>query len=358
MMSNLFRLVVLLFLAGPTYAAWEICPGPSNYHAQRIPAPHLETIASYTPRGSIDLNTQQTAYEIVVKEGNNGQIELSDKRLISKSLVMEVKPACNTSGTYHAKSKVEFVPEKGMGDSGQMQVSTASGLDLTFKVMFDIDGQKIGSNPTSNRYGNKFGLQLEITKIRQTGPIKGGGEQYQRIKVGHYKLGVIEEGTGWDGAQMDIYLWIKVNNHQQTCKIVGSSHVRADLKPIMLSELMARGGPVKGGVSGSIKLSCPKNLKVAAILTDPYSRQVVSDYLNSSEDNGVVFKLKRNSVDGPYLQFGPNTFGSDNRHQFLIEAKQGDVTATFDVYYALKPGVTKVKPGPVSGRAEITFSYQ
>lgn len=350
-------LMALALLLAPAAYAWEICPGPSNHHLQRLPAPNLDRI-DYTSRGSVDLNSQQTAYEITIKNGQNGAVALTDKREIRHHDMLNIKDACNGGGAPYHLSRVTFVPEKSMGNSGQMQASTDYGIDLTFNVRLFLNGHEEMANPVREKFATKFGMILNVTKIQQTGPIKGGGAQYQRVKVGQYKLGVIETSTAWDGGYVDVYLWIKVKNEQQTCQLIGSGHLRVDLQPVKASDLLRRGEPIKGGVSQSIRLSCPKNIKVAAILTDPVSRQLVTDYLNSSENKGVVFKLKRTQGDGRFLSFGPNDFSYDQAHQFVMDAKNGEVSETFDVYYALKPGVKEVKPGPVTGRAEITFAYQ
>ncbi|MBP6563116.1 MAG: hypothetical protein KA214_06535 [Neisseriaceae bacterium] len=345
-----------LWVSVPAYA-WEICPGPSNHHVQRVPAPSLDRI-DYTSRGSVDLNTQQTAYEIVIKNGQNGSIALTDQREIRNIDMMNIRDACNSSGSPYHNARVTFVPGKSMGGSGHMQASTDYGIDLTFGVKLFLNGHEALPNPVQSKFATKFGMILSITKIQQTGPVKGGGGTYQRVKMGQYKVGAIETNTAWDGGYVDVYLWIKIKNEQLTCQIIGSGHIRAALKPVKRNDLMGQNTPIKGGVSEAIRLSCPKNIKVAAILTDPTNRQVVSEYLNSTENNGVVFKLKRSNGDGQYLRFGPNNFAYEDNHQFVMDAKNGEVVESFDVYYAVKPNAKDVRPGPVSGRAEITFSYQ
>ncbi len=145
------------------------------------------------------------------------------------------------------------------------------------------------------------------------------------------------------------------------CKVTSGANQAVTLPTLVSHSLRSVGAVSDASASFSISVNCDANVGLYATLTDASDPTNTSDTLKLSGDStatGVGIQMFR-SGQTTALGLGPDSSAKGNTNQWYVGGTSAS-SGTISIPMAAKYVKTEptIKPGSVSARGTITFSYQ
>lgn len=147
----------------------------------------------------------------------------------------------------------------------------------------------------------------------------------------------------------------------RACAVTSGANNAVTMPTLLVHTLKTVGAVSDASASFSIAVKCDANLKLYATVTDASDPTNTSDTLTLAGDStasGVGIQMFRSGNTTPLL-FGPDSSAKGNTNQWFIgNASASGSTFTVPMVAKYVKTLPVIKPGSVSARSTITFSYQ
>ncbi|MGO4813739.1 fimbrial protein [Cupriavidus sp. 2MCAB6] len=154
---------------------------------------------------------------------------------------------------------------------------------------------------------------------------------------------------------------LNINVTARACAVTSGANNAVTMPTLLVHSLKTVGAVSDASASFSIAVKCDANLGLYATVTDASDPTNTSNTLtlaSNSTASGVGIQMFRSGKTTPLL-FGPDSSKKGNTNQWFIgNASASGSTFTIPMVAKYVKTLPVIKPGSVSARSTITFSYQ
>lgn len=142
-----------------------------------------------------------------------------------------------------------------------------------------------------------------------------------------------------------------------TCTVLNKDQT-VNLPTVSAANVNTSSGQLTGSTPFSISLNCSAGARLYMTITDAECPNSTFIILGQCKRGNAGIMMNRAGSSSGIVWFGPDSPASGTKNQFLVGATtNGILNVDFVAYYNVTNG-TIFSPGPVTGKATFTLSYQ